>query len=34
MFVDDSGRIGRLEVAGMVMVFSKYGEALSIVPPM
>ena len=34
VFIDGSGRIGRFEQGAMVMVFSKYGEAVSIVPPM
>jgi hypothetical protein len=34
VFIDGSGRIGRFEMGSMVMVFSRYGEAVSIVPPM
>ena len=37
VFIDAAGRIGRIEISGIsviVITFSKYGEAFSIVPPM
>jgi hypothetical protein len=34
VFIDAAGRIGRIEISGIVITFSKYGEAFSIQPPM
>jgi hypothetical protein len=34
IYVDSAGRLGRIEARGIVIVFSKYGEAISIQPPM
>jgi hypothetical protein len=34
MYVDAGGRIARIDVAGSVMRFSRFGEAVSIVAPM
>ena len=34
IFIDAAGRLGRMEVRGSVITFSKYGEAFSIQPPM
>jgi hypothetical protein len=34
VYVDGSGRIGRFEFGDTSMTFSRYGEAVSIVPPM
>jgi hypothetical protein len=34
VFVDGGGRIGRFEMGDTVMTFTKYGENVSIVPPM
>jgi hypothetical protein len=34
VFIDAGGRLGRVETSGITMTFSKYGENVSIVPPM
>lgn len=34
VYLDSAGRLGRIEERGIVMVFSKYGETVSIQPPM
>jgi hypothetical protein len=34
IYVDSAGRLGRVETSGITMTFSKYGENVSIVPPM
>jgi len=34
VYVDAAGRFGRVETDGIVMIFSKYGENVSIVAPM